>query len=124
MSVVINLKNVEDVVFSNSELKKKFPDFKNQFDGYALSRSVPDMRAYGQKMLIDFLSRVTETDIQTLRDFFKDDDVVVEKINPSVAHHFEFGIGEAEEALNSQTILKEFIIAYREKDQLYLSTWR
>lgn len=123
MAITINFQNVEKVVFSDSELKKKLPDFKKQFDGHAMSKLHPDMRAFGQKMLIEFVNLVEDKHAKIMADHFKQD-VAVQQIDLNVCHNYEFGVDEAEEALNSMKILKEFIIAYREGDRLYLSTWR
>jgi len=76
-----------------------------------------------QKMLIDFVNIVSKEDIKILSDYFKEE-VKVERIDPNVVNHMEVSIHEAENYLNSQTILKEALLAYREGEQLYISVWR
>ena len=123
MSKIITFQNVEKFVFLNSELRKLLPNLKNIFNSWSLFQKEPSLRPMAQKMLIDFVNIVSKEDIKILSDYFKEE-VKVERIDPNVVNHMEVSIHEAENYLNSQTILKEALLAYREGEQLYISVWR
>jgi phosphopantetheinyl transferase (holo-ACP synthase) len=123
MTKIITFQNVEKLVFMDSELKKLLPNFKTIFYNWAIAQKESSLKPMAQKMLIDFVNKVSKEDISVLSDYFHEE-VKVEKIDANVVNHMEISIYDAENYLNSQTILKEALLAYREGEQLYLSVWR
>lgn len=123
MAKTITLHNIEKLVFEDNELRKIFPLRKNLFHTWALSRQSPDLKAMGQKSILEFLHTVTEEEVKILSDYFGEI-VTVEKISTNVVEHYNCLINDAEKVLNAETIIKEAFFVYREGNQLYLSTWR
>jgi hypothetical protein len=123
MAKIITFQNVEKLVFIDSELRKRLLNHKTTFFNWAIVQKEPHLRPIAQKMLIDFVNNVSEEDISILSDYLKEE-VKVERIDPNVVNHMETSIHNAENYLNSQTILKEALLAYREGEQLYISVWR
>lgn len=123
MTKIITFQNVEKLVFMDSELKKLLPNFKTAFNNWALAQKESGLRPLAQKMLLDFVNEISQTDISILSDYFHEE-VKVEKIDANVVNNMEISIYDAESYLNSQTILKEALLAYREDEQLYISMWR
>ncbi len=123
MTKIITFQNVEKLVFIDSELRKLLPNFKTTFYNWAIAQKESGLRPMAQKMLIDFVNKISKEDISILSDYFHEE-VKVEKIDANVVNHMEMSIYNAENYLNSQTILKEALLAYREDEQLYISVWR
>jgi len=123
MAITITFQNTDQIVFQDSKLRKLLPDFQQQFQTWALARQTPELKAMGQKAVIDFLSLVEAKHVKIMEEYFNDK-VVVDKIDTNVVANHEFHIDEAEKLLNAQPILKEAFFAYREEDRLYISFWR
>ncbi len=123
MALTITFQNVEKLVFQDSVLKQKLSDYNTLFQTYALASQSSDLRPVKQKTLIDFVNNFKDDHLKILTDHFNQE-VSVQKIDINVAHHYDFHVDEIESKLNEMRILKEFYFAYREGDQVYLSTWR
>ena len=55
--VEINIHNIEEVIFNDSNLWKKLPDLRHIRDQWKLSQMSPVLRAMGQKAKLDFLNK-------------------------------------------------------------------
>ena len=64
--IVINLQNVEQLIFFNKETYKLFPDSKVYFDQWMLAQRIPSLRSLVKRSVIDFLNSVTDEVIEIL----------------------------------------------------------
>ena len=122
MNRIITLNNVEKLVFEDSELRRKMPR-QHLFHTWALSKQSPELKAAGQKVMLEFLNTATDEEVNIISEHLKET-IVIEKILTNVVEHYNFSLSNAEKVLNAESIIKEAFFLYREGEQLYISFWR
>lgn len=123
MGIIITYQNVEELVFYDKELHKRLPEFKKHWQGWALTKQQGHLKFICQRIMLDFLNEIEDKHIQVLSEYFKTE-VIVKKIDTNVIHNYICNIDEAEDFLNSLSVLKYGFVVYRDENQLYISTWR
>jgi len=123
MMLIITYQNVEDLVFHDKELQKKLPDFEKHWKGWAFMRQQAHLRYILQRIMLDFINEIKDEHIQVIKQHFGTD-VIVKKVDYNTIHNYSCEIDEAENLLNSLSVLKYGFVVHREDNQLYISFWR
>jgi hypothetical protein len=122
--IVINLQNVEELIFFDKEAHKLFPDSKVYFDQWTLAQRIPSLRSLGKRSVIDFLNSVTDEGIERLESYFEDS-VTLELIDYHIVKTYSFNVEGAEEELNSvPTVGYNNFNVSRNKNIVNITFWR
>ena len=117
--MILNLLNTEKIIFLDYKLRKLLPDFQNIFFSWGIAQQLPELKPLAQKIIIDFLNQLEEKHIKTISDYLNEE-VILEQINPNIIDNFQTSIYNIEDYLSSP----EAVIACRDGDQVYISSWR
>lgn len=121
--LVIGIKNVEELVFFNNELRKNLPEFQKLFQQWAIGKYKPNLRFLSNKSLMAFLEKLENKHIKILEDHFGTQ-VKINKIDYHIVRHIKSKTTELENTLcNMEGFTNNFCVS-RGKDQVYLSFWR
>jgi hypothetical protein len=119
--ITINLRNIEEFIFNNKEIRENFPEFKYYFHTWELAFQHPAMRHLKKEATLNLLNHLNERHVATLEEYFGTK-VTIDKLNNRIVRNYQFSIEEAEEELNKA---EEFanLVVYRDADQIYISVW-
>ena len=117
----INIQNVEDVIFYDSEVWKKIPDLIHLRDQWRMSKISPILRAMGKKALLDFLKISKNTHEKALSLHFGQA-VTIDRIDRHLVKNLELSIGE-DFSMESDESYTGFS-TYRKEDKLYITFLR
>jgi hypothetical protein len=122
--IVINLQNVEELIFFNRSAHKLFPDSKVYFDQWTLAQRIPSLRSLGKRSVIDFLNSITDEEIERLESYFEDS-VTLELIDYHIVKTYSSNVEDAEEELNSASTAgyNNFNVS-RDKNIVNITFWR
>lgn len=114
----INLKNIEEQIFFNSEIKKLLPDFQNLFYQWEMSKTYPGFGNLGKNSLSKFMDSLERTHIDILEKYFGET-VYIKNVNPNIVQDISLNNANLCESYN----LLDFC-CYRDKDAVHLTFWR
>jgi hypothetical protein len=117
--LVLNLNNVEEIIFRNKRLQAKLPELRGYFDQWHLAVRHPFLKAMGKQAVIDLLNALNDKHAELLQLHFGMP-VTIDKLNNRVVRNYEFSIDEAEQELNQLSDTAQ-ACAYRKGEQLYIS---
>ena len=117
----INLYNIEEKIFLNSELQKKLFDFKEIFDQWKFAKMVGGMESKIKDMEINLVNSIGQKHIDILNQYFKTN-VVLKKISNNITKNFEFSLFDCEVPIEAKEY-REFCL-FRGKDGFNLTFWR
>lgn len=90
----LNLTNVEQVIFYDTEVQKIFPaHYYSLFEQWRISKRIPAMKSLGKQALMDFLNTITEEEVAKLENYLQDT-VRVETLNYSLALSMKLPVSE------------------------------
>lgn len=121
--IVINIKNVEQLVFLNKKVRDLLPDFRHLFDQWRLSQMSPLLRSVGKRSLLDFLIGVNNQHILILNEFFNDD-VTIDRLDYHTVMNMECSAEELEDKLNEIQPQYPYFSTSRKGNQVYISFWK
>ena len=123
--LVINIQNVEEVVFLDKKLQEKLPEFRHLFDQWRLSKMSPALRHLGKRSLIDFLNKIKKDHINILEKHLQTT-INVDKLYTNIVRNDFFDIFSSEEELNNADWTDAYpnFSTYVSGDKLYVSFWR
>ena len=122
--IVINLQNVEELIFFDKETHGLFPDSKVYFDQWMLAQRIPSLRSLGKRSVIDFLNSVTDEGIERLESYFEDS-VTLELIDYHIVKTYSSNVEGVEEELNSaRTVGYNNFNVSRNKNIVNITFWR
>ena len=121
--IILNLDNVEELVFFDKALRTKLPKLKYIFDQWRLSKAIPAMRQIGKKNLMDFLNAVSQDHISIMSEYFGDE-VRIDKLDYSIVKNVEYDLGGMADGLNSCDDWFANFVVSRDSDRGYISFWR
>lgn len=122
--VVISLKNIEDLVLKNGQLRKLLPDLTHLFDQWHLSCRLPTLRSMGTKAKLDLLNLMGDDHVRILEEHFQDS-VVLDKLDYSVVKNISFPLDleRLGGLLSGVEGFANFVVS-RSADTVKLSFWR
>ena len=119
----INFKNIEELLFKNSEVKTLLLDLRHIFDQWLLSYRFPALNTMRKQAIIDLLNSLDSNHIEKLARLLGDM-VHIEKLDYHIIKNFHFSIDDAiERALTNYDSYSNLAIA-RNADQIYVTIWR
>ena len=122
--IVINIQNVEELIFFNKETHELFPGSEVYFDQWMLAQRIPSLRSLGKRSVIDFLNSVTDEGIERLESYFEDS-VTLELIDYHIVKTYSSNVEGVEEELNSAPTVgyNDFNVS-RNKNIVNITFWR
>lgn len=117
----INLYNVEEKIFLNSELQKKLSDFKEIFDQWKFAKMVGGMASRLKDMEINLINSLEKKHIGVLSQYFKTN-VFLKNISNNITKNFELSLIDCEVPIEAKEY-REFCLS-RGKDGFNLTFWR
>jgi len=121
--VVLNLGNVEELVFQNKAARKLLPEFRHLFDQWKLARMIPSMKNLGRRSVLDFLNSVETSHEKILASLFGDE-VTIDRMCYNIVSNQVFSLDSAEGNLNEGSEWFPNFSLDRDGERLYLSFWR
>lgn len=119
--MIINLQNIEEIIFFDKKIQSLFPEFRHLFDQWQLGKRVSEMSNLGQRSIIELLNSLEEKQILKLREYFGDI-IIIDKINHKIVEFYDFNL-EDENVLCKYTGYRDFCL-HRDKDTVNVSLWR
>ena len=122
--IVINLQNIEELIFFNKETYRFFPESKVYFDQWMLAQRIPSLRSLGKRSVIDFLNSITDEHIIELENYFEDS-ITLETIDYHIVKTHSFNVENINKELNAVSTAgyNNFNVS-RNKDIINITFWR
>lgn len=121
MGVILDLNNVEQLVFNNKKVIASLPQHKQIFDNWLLSKRVPAFRNLEQKSCFDFLQNVTEEELEIISIINNMEIDKVESLARSVKINAK---PEQLEMLLNRVSNFDGFCCYRNKDEVQVYLWK
>jgi hypothetical protein len=120
--ITINLRNIEEILFHNSELQEQFPEFRHYFDQWKLAKQHAFLKQIGKQAVIDLLNNLSEDHLEIISNYFNSE-ITIDKFNNRIVNFYQFDIDQISEEIEN---IQEFgnIFLHRDENQVYLGTWR
>lgn len=120
--MILNLQNVEELVFFDKKIWKLLPEFRHYFEQWALSKRAPGLQNLAKRTLIDFLHSLEKAHLDKLEQYFQDT-IVLNKVAHDMIKNYN---GKVEEIYNDLCQFEGFIdfVAYRKGDQIGITFWK
>lgn len=122
MSLIINLQNIEELLFFNSELQKKLTRHKHLFDTWRLAKRSNVLKSLGTNAISGLLSSLSEEDLKVISDFFKKD-VLVDSPSGKSVRNISTNCDFAEFELPKDYNYIDMMI-YKNKEKLEVTLWK
>lgn len=121
--LVINLSNVENLIFMDAKVRSLLPDLRHVFDQWLMAQRIPYLRSIRRRSLMDFLNSISDEHVAILEEHFQDS-VVLAKIDYHIVRNLTAPIMEFEKELNRLDSYFQNIAISRDESSTYLSMWR
>jgi hypothetical protein len=120
----ININNVEELIFYDSDIQKLLPEHIQYFNQWKISK-LAHVKSIEKKTLLDFLNNLTDPSIIILENYFGCKIDVV-KINYHLSNNIFCKLCETENINNMLENTSNFadFALYRDQDNLYISFLR
>jgi hypothetical protein len=119
--IELNLQNVEELVFYDSNLHKLLPEFRHLFDQWKLGKTTA-LKSLAKRSLMDFLKALTPEQVKIIEKHLNTS-IFVDRMDYSIVNNYSFCLDDAEEKLNQLGDVPNFCVS-RNEDQIYVSFWR
>lgn len=120
--MILNLQNIEDLIFFDKKVWNILPEFRPHFEQWALSKRVPGMQNLGKRSLIDFLNSLEKPHLDKLEEYFQDI-IVLDKIDYRTVQNYNGNIEEIQSDLCKFEGFTDFSI-FRKGNQISLTFWK
>jgi len=123
MSVIkLDFNNIEDLVFLDSSLRQKLPEFKGYFDQWKLA-TMTGARSLKNKSLLYILNHLNNEQIKVIEHHLDDKITIDKSIDHRNIRLLSCNIDDAESELNKMDP-KGYPSMYRKGGQLYICFWK
>lgn len=120
--MILNLQNVEQLVFFDEKAYKLLPEFRVYFEQWRISKRVPGMQNLGKSVIMSFLLDLKSPQLEKLEEYFKDT-IVVDAIDYRTVQNYVGTIDEVQDALCEFEAFTDLAI-YRKEDQIKVTFWK
>jgi hypothetical protein len=120
--MLINLKNIEEIIFFDKKLQQLLPDFDHVFKTWSLGKKISALKHLSQKAIFDFIDSLNDSHIEILKKYFQTNEIKISSINPHIVNNYIFELKSSEEELNKLQLHGNFFI-YRDESKLYIDIW-
>jgi hypothetical protein len=121
--LILNLENIENLIFHDSKLRSLMPDLHHIFDQWLMAQRIPYLRSLRLRSLMDLLNNLNDEHIALLSSYFQDS-VVLTKLDYHIVRNFTVPINEFERELNQLDSSFQNMTISRDEGSLYISFWR
>jgi len=118
--IVINLQNIETILFKNPEVKIILSDLRYIFDQWLLSYRLPALTRMRKQSLIDLLNILDGTHIEKLAKLFKNV-VFIEKVQHRLVKNLDLPIMDSVENVLAECNGYKNIAISRNADKLSIT---
>jgi hypothetical protein len=121
----LNLTNVEEVIFYDTEIQKVFPaHYFSLFEQWRISKRIPAMKSLGKQALMDFLNTITDEEVVRLEEYLGER-IRVERLNYSLTTNLKLPLAD-QGACGALCQLQDFgnLTVWRDDQFLYVTFWR
>lgn len=123
MPLIIDIQNVEELIFYNKPLQKRLTDFQNTFDQWTLGKRVPQLGFLSQRAKLTFLESVQDEHLDIISEFLNEK-VTTDPIDYHIGKNYTIPLEGLEEwLLNHKGFNNNFCLG-RDRDKVYISFWR
>lgn len=119
----INLKNIEELLFKNNDVKNLFPELRHVFDQWLLSYRFPILNTMRKQAMMDLLNALDENHVKKLETFFGNK-VIVDKLDFHTVKNLKFSINDPIGTELTKYESYSNITMNRRDDQVYITLWR
>ena len=120
--IELNFNNIEDLVFLDSDLRQKLPEFKGYFDQWKLA-TMTGARSLKNKSLLYILNHLELEQINVIENHLGDKIVIDKSIDHRNVRLVSCNIDDAESELNKMEP-KGYPSMYRKGNQVYICFWK
>lgn len=121
--IKINLRNIEELLFKNNQVKSILPELRHLFDQWLLSYRFPALDTMRKQALFDLLNSLDGTHVERLAKLFNDM-VFVDKLDNHFVKNLNFPLDTSiERELTNYDSYVNIAIS-RNADQCYVTMWR
>ena len=121
--IVINLLNVENLIFMDTKLRALLPDLCHIFDQWLIAQRIPYLRSIRRRSLIDLLNNLSDEHVAILEEYFQDS-LILAKIDYHIVRNLTVPITEIERELNRLDSMFQNLSISRDEGSLYISMWK
>lgn len=117
----LNLKNIEDLIFFDKDLRDLLHEFRLQFDQWNLAMRIPGLKAHGQRSVLEVLNNLKPEHLKVIEQHVGEP-VFTTRTNHLLTAEYNCTT-DSHEDLCKFTDYREFSV-HRHKDQLSFTFWR
>lgn len=118
--MILNIVNVEELVFYDDKIWKNMPELTHLRDQWRISKLSPTLRLTGRRAMAEFLTAARGKYEAVLSNRFGTE-VTIDKIDSRVVKNMEFN--SSEECINPDGEYSGFAV-HREGDRVFMTLWR
>lgn len=115
----INIKNVQEKIFSDRQLQLQLNEFGHYFNVWRISKAMPSFKHQGTQAVIDLLNNLNERHVKILEEYFQTE-VTICKLDEKTVKNYSYSLDKAETLLDPKEHFTELAL-YRSADHLYVS---
>lgn len=120
--LIINLQNVEEIIFYNKAVQQILPEFYNIFQSWSLGKRLSALKNLSNKAVYDFFEKINDEHIVRLEKHFGVGVKIVET-DTHLVKSFDFSLNFSECELDANDFYENWFI-WRDSENLYVSSWR
>ena len=113
-----------DVIFSDKQLQKEFPELQPLYGQWLLGIKVPALRFLAQKSRLELLEKLDTADNRAILEKHFKENVTVQPIDYHTIKNYKIKLDEAEEILNGLSGSVSGFSVSRNRANLYMTTWK
>jgi len=121
--LVINLSNVESLIFRDAKVRALLPELRPAFDQWLMAQRIPYLRSIRRRSLMDVINSLSHEHVAILEEHFQDS-VVLDKIDYHIVRNLTAPVMEFEKELNQLDSIFQNVAISRDEGSVYLSSWR
>lgn len=121
--IKINLQNVEELLFKNSEIKNALPELRHIFDKWLLSYRLPTLSNMRKEALIEMLNSIDAVHLEKIANQLGDM-IFIEQLDYSIIKNLEFSIKDSIGLELTKYESFNNIAISRNASQVYITIWR
>lgn len=117
----LNLKNIEELIFFDTQARALLPEFRHLFDQWQLGQRISGMKTLGQRSVLELINSLESHHIEKLEEYFSDK-IILDKIDTRIVANYQFNLDQP----NNLCEFSGFIdmCAYRTENKVFVSFWK